>query len=427
MRMSVRRATCGVVGAVAAIWLCAGHPARAGGGSGDLASLQQFIDPTCTAFGIPPQNCPKLPTISQAVLQLAGWINASPAAIRSNTFYGNIPVGPYVDAGNPSRPPGLKCVPATSCVDPLNPIKTLPVDPTVLSTLRPLAFISAGYGNGDDDRQHGGNGSATPTQLYDPAADTFLYAVGGASPANASLQSDTLLLVYDDTNRANQDLMQGQVVAKFSLPLTVLNSDRMTERQVAAVLKYKVPNKKQLDCSASTIVGDFAKTGTPQTLTPPTNIGVDCAVIFAASPASSNPHAIFQVTLHLLITGATDPPYLASIGNQATPALSPSMLVNDDPGFTPINCPGAKCILGYTGIAASSGMSIGIAPDAGPFGPPATSALANYSLCANLPRQGNGQSFVPSVAAFYSISPDGEVLLSSALSPTPPGIVCPPL
>jgi hypothetical protein len=409
-----------LAGVVAALWLCCAGAAWAGGGSGDLASLQNFIDPTCAAFGIPSSNCPKLPTISQAVLQLAGWINASPAAIRSNTAYGNIPVGPYIDAGNPSRPPGLKCVPANSCVDPLNPITGSPVDPSVLSTLRPLAFVSA----------VNANGQPTPVELYDSTANTFLYAVAGASPKNVSLQSDTFLLFYDVPTRTNQNLPQGQVVAKFSLPLTVLNSDGTTERQVAAVLQYKVPNKKQLDCSASTITGNFSgamdSIGNPiQSSANPADIGVNCAVVFSSSPISTKAHAIFQVAVPLLITANTDLPYINifSPPNPATPALSPSMLFNDDPGVTPTNCPDSskpsKCLLG------PNGMSIGIAPNAGPYGPPATMSFANYSLCANLPRQGNGQPPVPSVAAFYSIAPDGEVLLSSALAPTPPGIVCP--
>jgi len=425
MRRSIRSSTISrLAGAVAALWLGGAGAAWAGGGSGDLASLQNFIDPTCAAFGIPSSNCPKLPTISQAVLQLAGWINASPAAIRSNSFYGNIPVGPYIDAGNPSRPPGLKCVPANSCVDPLNPITGLPIESSVLSTLRPLAFKSA----------VSANGQPTPVQLYDSTADTFVYAVAGASVANAP-QSDTFILFYDDPTRTNQNLPQGQVVAKFSLLLTVLNSDGVTERQVAAVLQYKVPNKQQLDCSASILTGDFAGTGTTQTLNfntlingnnqPNFQIGVNCAVVFAESPASPHAHAIFEITASLLITANTDLPYLNifSPPNPATPALSPSMLFNDDPGVTPTNCPDpsnpSKCLLG------PNGMSIGMAPNAGPYGPPATMSFANYSLCADLPGQGNGQPPVPSVAAFYSIAPDGEVLLSSALAPTPPGIVCP--
>jgi hypothetical protein len=411
-----------VTGAVAALWLCGAGAAWAGGGSGDLASLQNFIDAFCVPGLFPSVNCPTLPTISQAVLQLAGWINASPAAIRSNIAYGNIPVAPYIDAGNPSRPPGLKCVPANSCVDPLDPISGSPVDPSVLSTLRPLAFKSA----------VNANGQPTPVQLYDSTADAFLYAVAGASPKNASLQSDTFLLFYDVPTRTNPNLPQGQVVAKFSLPLTVLNSDGTSERQVAAVLQYKVPNKSQLDCSASTITGNFSgavdSMGNPiQSSANPADIGVNCAVVFSSSPISTTAHAIFQVAVPLLITANTDPPYIniSSPPNPATPALSPSMLFNDDPGVTPTNCPDpsnpSKCLLG------PNGMSIGMAPNAGPYGPPAAMSFAHYSLCADLLRQGNGQPPVPSVAAFYSIAPDGEVLLSSALSPTPPGIVCPSL
>src|SRR6202011_2665723 len=108
-------------------------------------------------------------------------------------------MGLHVDAGNPSRPPAL------------NPLSALPVGPSVLATLNPLAFISGG----NDDRR-----AAKATHLYDTEADTFLYAV--ANGAGGAAQPDTLLLFYDDLSRTNKNFQQGKVVAKISLPLTVL-------------------------------------------------------------------------------------------------------------------------------------------------------------------------------------------------------------
>src|SRR6266446_7766706 len=135
MRNFARRSRI-VMGAVAALWLCAGQPAKAGDGGEDLGSLQTYINEVCAFWRM--STCPQIPTISQAVLQVAAFVDIAPEAVRSSTSFA-VPVGPYVDAGNPSRPPGVGCSPSP-CVDPLNPITGLPVDTGVLSSLRPLAF-----------------------------------------------------------------------------------------------------------------------------------------------------------------------------------------------------------------------------------------------------------------------------------------------
>src|SRR5205807_1892877 len=171
-----------LVAAAAALWLCTAQPARAGDGGADLGSLQNFIDEVCAYFGM--STCPQTPTLTQAVLQLAAFVDIAPEAVRSSTFF-NVPVGPNVDAGNPSRPPGVNCS-SSPCTDPLNPIGGLPIDPRVLSSLRPLAFIGASSRTG----------AATPAQLYDASANAFVYAVGGTSTQGAS-QPDTLVLFYD--------------------------------------------------------------------------------------------------------------------------------------------------------------------------------------------------------------------------------------
>jgi hypothetical protein len=394
----------------AALSLCGISPARAGDGA-DLAGLQTYIDSVCSFLGT--ATCPQIPTIAQAVLQVAAFVDIAPEAVRSSPAFA-IPVGPYVDAGNPSHPPGLECL-GTGCVDPLNPITTFPIDPNVLSALRPLAFVSAANGTGQ----------AKPTQLYDPSANVFLYTVGGLSLANkGSPEPDTLVVFYDDPMRTNQNLPSGQVVAKFSLPLTVLNQDGVTERQVAAVLQFKPSASSANPCSASTIVGDFAGTGAlqPQSITPPTNIGVNCGIVFAASPAASHPHAIFEVSVPMLITPATDP---AITGGSPLGFAAPfSSGVN---GFKPTS-----------GTLGQLGQFIGIGPNAGPAtytaltcdpttnicSYPQASPPAVYALCADLPPQGNGQAPVPSVAAFYAIAGDGEVFASAPLAPSI-SIVCP--
>ncbi len=123
-------------------------------------------------------------------------------------------------------------------------------------------------------------------------------------------------------------------------------------------------------------------------------------MVFGASPVSPLPHAIFEVTVPMLITPSTDP---------AITAGSPL-------GF------GAP-FFGDYGFAFSPGKSIGIGPNAAPFGPPATTS-ATYALCANLPTNVGGNTLLPSVAAFYAIAGDGVVRLSAPLAPAIP-ITCP--
>jgi hypothetical protein len=69
-------------------------------------------------------------------------------------------------------------------------------------------------------------------------------------------------------------------------------------------------------------------------------------------------------------------------------------------------------------------MSVGIAPTAGPLGPPPASGVSSpFALCASLPQsgqqngnaQGNGSgvALVPSVGAYYAMATTGEMLLSA--------------
>lgn len=391
------------------------QPAAAGDGGEDFSALQNFITSVCGFLMT--SSCPQTPTITQAVLQTAAFINASPAAVRADPAIGNIPAGAAIDAVNASRPPGV--MPIT-----VNVGGKLPVDPAVLATLQPLAFVGA----------TNGKGPATPTQLFDPSADTFFYAVGGLSAANTgSPQPDTLVLFYDAAGRTNKAFAPGQIIAKASLPLTVLNKDE-TERAVSAVLQFRSPGAGGTTCA---VIGDFAGTGVPQTQSA-SAIGINCAVTFAASPISPRAHAILEITVPMLITGAcspnpcppspnTDPAYF--VGNSlGFDPFSPSLtlpFVSDDAGFG-----------GVPPVLGDNGQSIGIAPTAAPLGPPVGCSTnaggvttctppGTYPFCANLPRDASGQNLVPSVAAFYSIATHGEVLLASPLQPAPPGLVCP--
>jgi hypothetical protein len=376
--------------AVVAMSLAAAQPARAGDGA-DLGGLQALIGPPngsgglCSFLGMGPSSlfpvsssCPQFPTITQAVLEIAGLSTQAPEAVRANNA---VPMGITVDAGNPSRPPAL------------NPITAFPVDPSILSALNPLAFISA----------RNDNGPAAATRLYDAEADTLLYAVA----SGAGSQPDKIFLFYEDLSRTNKNFPQGKVAATVSLPLTVLNGG--SERAVPAILQIK-PGTAAAPCSTSTVSGNFSGSRAQTLLA--SSIGVNCAIVFGASAASPRSHAIFEVAVPLLITGSTDPAYFND-----PYAFFSTALAGDDTGFN----------LGSAGLSGS----IGIAPTAAPVGgPPPTGSPATYPLCADLPHQGEDQELSPAVAAFYAITVGGETLLSAPLAPAllkngKPSIVCP--
>jgi hypothetical protein len=386
MRASIRFSNvCALAGAVAALWLGAGA-AKAGDGV-SLASLQTQLDGVCEEAGISP--CPQLPTISQAVAELAALYTEPMEVVRAQTF-ANVPLGGDIDAGNPSSP--FAYYPGVNPSYPLQIGTSFPLDLSVLSGLRPLAFVSPIFGNGP----------APPTQLYNPAANTFLYAVASTVKAGQPYP-DTLFLFYEDIASVNQNFLPGQVIAKFSLPL--VNSAQIP---APAILQYKpgrstiLPNNnKALDCSASTLTGtNWGSSGTPAT-----NV-VNCAVVFGATALSPQPHAVFEVSVPLVITGGPAPAFSYDYyDNLTTPftflPLAPSY------GLSPSAAP-----LCTTTTCPAQGPPANI-----PAGdsPPPTNVTQYYGLCADLP---NLLSLpVPAVAAFYAISTDGEALLTAPLAP----------
>ena len=75
-----------------------------GGGGEDLGTLNGVVLGFCqvlNVFGIT-SPCPQLPTVSQAVLQVAALENAPPEVGRATN---NIVMGNHIDAGNPSARP----------------------------------------------------------------------------------------------------------------------------------------------------------------------------------------------------------------------------------------------------------------------------------------------------------------------------------
>src|SRR5262249_15881786 len=138
----------------------------------------------------------------------------------------------------------------------------------------------------------------------DSKADAFLYAVGvSTSVGNGFVKNnltdpDTVYFFYEDLFRTNQNFNNGQIVANFSLPLTVLNSNG-TEQAVPATLQFRA--NRAGDCKDSTVVGNFLGVTAKSLMA--SQIGIDCAVRFSASPISTQPHAIFEVAVRLLVIG----------------------------------------------------------------------------------------------------------------------------
>jgi hypothetical protein len=384
--------------AVAALSLCGSATAWAGDGGSDQGSVnsawQTFCGTTLPMFNVFLPSCPVVPTVTQGILQLAAMQLVPPVMVRAT---GNLaPLGQAVDAGAPSLPPAtLATTPPTTAITE----SEFPVKGTLLSSLlpalTPLAFISSS------------KSPAPVTQLYNTKPNVFLYGVASGFLDDGG-QPDTVVFFYDDTSRTNGNLNQGSVVAQFSFPLVVLTGypSTPTETLVPTTLQFRATNAG--DCSASTVSGQ-SLSGSQVTVSfsslPASQIGIDCAVVFAPSPLSTTSHAIFQVAVPLIVTTLTDPLYF---GNNYSVIGGPWK--TDVTGF-PQTPPGG--FSNGNGVFPA-GSYIGLAPSAQPLGPPP--AVTPYALCANLPSgNGNGQAPVPGVAAFYAVASDGQTLLSAPL------------
>jgi hypothetical protein len=431
MRASIGPSTISrISGAVAGLWLCGAGAAWAGGGP-DFGSLTALLTNgstgICDVFHINP--CPKVPSVTQAALEVAALgNNLSEMLLLQNIFAPASRVKadnpPATAADIPSDPtsPSYKAIFPTA--------STTPSVLSVLSSLTPLAFNSQSPGTAQMP------GTALVTQLYDTSADTFFYVVGlssiGVKGSKAPLpRPDYVYFFYDDLFRTNVNFATGTTVAKFTFPLRVLTMSNgvSTERAVPTTLNFVATDAG--DCSMSTVVGNFNGNtmGTTQPLTPD-QIGISCAVVFSASPASTQTHAIFEVAVPLLVTNATDPLYFYSFATPHTPVLSNpvnSPLATqgvytafefDTGNFPPPPPPPGSSILG-------TGIAIGLAPSAAPLctdlfgsvGCPVTPVRPTFPLCANLPNNTNGMGAQrrPAVGAYYAMATSGETLLSAAL------------
>jgi hypothetical protein len=255
---------------------------------------------------------------------------------------------------------------------------------------------------------------------------------------------DTLYLFYEDLLQTTQNVKTGQIVAKFSLPLTVLNSNGTENLPVIVTLQIQgTCNGGPTSCLQAQVISGFG--ASPSSPIAASQFGIQFALVFGASPTSPQNHAIYALAIPLVVTGAT--------GCSPTPCTPPPP--NTDPAYfytlhnynanNPIGQQGAGPVnaglftaflvddLGVMPTQSNilpTGASIGIAPTAGPLCPIGNGARAcpssfTFALCASLPGgNATGQSPVPSVAAYYAIAVNGEALLSASFSSTS---VCPAL
>jgi hypothetical protein len=368
--------------AALAFWVCGAAPALAGG-SADAGSVQSSLDSVCGNLANlfnPAQNaqmpCPQLPTVSQGVLEIAALLNARPEAIRA-----------------------LQGV-SGAAVYASNPVATAPID---LSQLTPLAFEGALTSRG----------GATPTQLYNPKANSYFYAATALDPNTG--QPGILNIYYDYLLRSVPVFVKGQTVAKISLPLAVLDMNG-NETAVCgaqgcpasvATLILDATCTGGASCLRALVKGDFAGTGTSASYNAK-DLGINIAATFGKSPISSLPHATFSVQVPLLITALNDPAYF---GFNFVSGLSP---------FSSDQTGAAAPVLG-------AGVSVGIPPYAAPLcanpagaACPTPTPVSTYGFCASFSNNFTGPigKPAPAVAAFVQIGTDGEALAST---PLPPG------
>lgn len=410
---------------LAVMTLCGAAPAWAGDGGDDAGTIQSFLNTVCGFVGI--ASCPQLPTVTQGTLEIAGLGYARPEAIRRSQ---NVAPG-SVFAGNPPPIPG----------DPLVPV-TLPVSPSAFTNLAlvPLAFISRDDHDGDRRGPHAlsnGNSFASPTQPFDPAADSFFSAVTTYGNVAGNAQPQVLNLFYDDPSRNNRRFVAGQQVALISLPLVVYDGSACAanppagcaETEIMTVLDVRAACNGGASCLTAYAIADFSAFDTQKCRSlmsaqkcTAADLGLGFALVFGASPVSSQPHAIFEVQAPLVVTAANDPVHF-SFSSPQTNLNVPPTFGAEDLGFAPAFLDGK--VVGVATYPAPVCPGGAPCPTAAPGGP-LPSFQSDFGFCASLPDNGNGHRPRPAVAAFLGIATDGEVLASAPLgASTSPTLQCP--
>jgi hypothetical protein len=258
-------------------------------------------------------------------------------------------------------------------------------------------------------------GQAIPVPLGTSGTTSFFYAV--ATP-DENGEIKTLTLFFDYLPTTNSHFQTGQVIAKVSLPLQLLNSDG-SERLICgatgcpaslATLQVSACNSGAncVNGLAANVAGDFKNPGTIGTVTAGA-LGIQVNASFAPSPNSDRSHLILTVLVPLLVTHGSDPAYFGVVPSGAI--IPVNALSGLPTAFTSDVVPASK--IGVTPQAAPSCPS-------GSCPPPTTT----YPFCASFSGNGAGP-LNPAVATFLSIATDATTYLSS---PVPPALIgSPPL
>ena len=393
MRTSISR----FAGVVSTAWLCGIGSGWAGDGGSDLG-IQAVVNTVCTDAGM--TSCPKVPTITQAILEMSGLANAAPDFVRG-------PQGTLVASGfgalcSVSSGTGLNVCSQSNAINAVNPPGASAIE---LADLTPLAFTTV-------------KGQAVPVPLGTSGASSFFYAV--ASPdQNGEFQ--TLTIFFDYPVTTNSNYQSGQLVANASLPLQVLNSNG-SERLVcgATGCPASVATLQITACNSGTgcvngflrnVVGDFTTPGSTETRTAAA-LGIQTKVSFGSSPNSDRSHFILEVQVPLLVTHGNDPAYFGVVPSGVIPVNQLSGLPT---AFTSDVIPASR---------------FGVAPQVAPAcSPNATCppSVTTYPFCASFAGNGAGP-LNPAVATFLSIGTDATTYVSSPIPPaagfTPP-LKCP--
>ena len=336
-----------VISAVIAIWLWGTGPASAGasgGGVGVIPALQQALNTVCTTVHM--TSCPQLPSVTQLIVEISSLTNLPPEMVR---YVNGISPAAAVNAGNP---------PQNSR------------SPVFISIPKPIAFVIPANQQGE----------AAATELYDPDAKIFFYAVTTRSGA----QPDTFRFIFDYLPRTRETFEKGENVAEILLPLVVLSGDG-SERPVPTTVRIRAACAGGPVCLTADAVGDFTGSRIPQKHAA-ADLGLNVALTFGPSLISTDPHAIFEVDVGLIVTHKNNPAYFT---NPISPAIAPAF-TSDGSGYTP----------------TFLGSPLGIAPDAG-------------VITAQFSRGGDDDAPAGSnrtgVTAVVAISTDGEAFASEPL------------
>src|SRR5271165_5881697 len=173
-----------LAGAAAVISMSGAGSAWAGDGGESLTGLNNVVSELCSFLGYNPTSCPQFPTITQAVLEVAGLETSPPEMVRA---LNDVAPGSTVDADNAAV---VNPVNSSGTTVPLPFPLTSTTSPTLsnmLSTLTPMAFTSATQQNllqpgAQMNNTTANNTTAAATHLYDPEAKTFFYAVASGPP-----------------------------------------------------------------------------------------------------------------------------------------------------------------------------------------------------------------------------------------------------